>query len=194
MVESAVSRTTPFVLGIAGGSCSGKSTLARRVGAELANFGRSVEVLGLDAFYTRDVVRGPMVTLSDGTTMFDFNQPTAIDADVAVRAIERTGEEFLIVEGLFTLAIERIRARLDYSVFVHLDADLRAIRRLLRDMKGGRASTDPEFIARYYIESARVGHAKYVEPSRAFANVEIIGDEAGIAVAIPPLTAQILGA
>ena len=181
-------------MGIAGGSCSGKSTFAKKVVDALASSGHSVVVIGLDAFYTRDLDRGPTITLTDGTTVFDFNQPAAIDDAAATAAIDASTDRFVIVEGLFTLAIESIRSRLDYSVFIHLDADLRAIRRLLRDMKGGRASTDPEFIARYYIESARVGHAKYVEPSRAFADVEIIGDEAGMAVAIPPLTAHILGA
>jgi uridine kinase len=177
----------PFVLGIAGGSCSGKSTFAKLVADELRSAGHPVVVIGLDAFYTRDLERGPTVTLSDGTTMFDFNQPSAIDVGAAVAAIEAAEAEFAVVEGLFTLAIDQIRSRLDYAVFVHLDADLRAIRRLLRDMKGGRASTDPEFIACYYIESARVGHAKYVEPSRALANIEVIGDDGAMAAAIPNL-------
>ena len=193
MGEDEEMRAKSFVLGIAGGSCSGKSTFAKKVEEALASHGRSVVVVGLDAFYTRDLIRGPTITLSDGTTMFDFNQPTAIDAVATIAAIDHATEEFVIVEGLFAIAIECIRTRLDYSVFVHLDADLRAIRRLLRDMKGGRASTDPEFIARYYIESARVGHAKFVEPSRSFANLEVIGDEAGMSAAIPKLAAKLLG-
>jgi uridine kinase len=176
-----------FVLGIAGGSCSGKSTLAKLTSEALAAQGRRACVIGLDAFYTRDLQRGPTLTLSDGITMFDFNHPDAIDAAAAAAAIEGAGDQIVIVEGLFTLAIESIRERLGYAVFVHLDADLRALRRLLRDMHGGRASRDPDFIARYYIESARVGHAKFVEPSRAFADLEVIGDEDGMAAAIPLL-------
>ena len=183
-----------FVLGVAGGSCSGKSTLANLIAQAATPVAPSVRVIPLDTFYTRDLEVGPTVTLSDGTTMFDFNHPDAIDATAAVAAIGGASESVVIVEGLFTLAMEPIRALLDYSVFVHLDADLRAIRRLLRDMKGGRMSTDPEFIARYYIESARVGHAKFVEPSRAFADAVVIGDEPGITEALPSLTARMHGA
>ncbi|HLK13798.1 MAG TPA: hypothetical protein VKT78_03250 [Fimbriimonadaceae bacterium] len=176
-----------MVLGIAGGSCSGKSTLARLLAESVTD----AKIIGLDAFYTRDLERGPTLTLSDGTTMFDFNSPSAIDAGQAVAAIVAATEGTVIVEGLFTLAIEPIRATLDYAVFVHLDADLRAIRRLLRDMKGGRMSTDPEFIARYYIESARVGHAKFVEPSRMLADVVVTGDEPGMNEALPGLLSRL---
>jgi uridine kinase len=183
-----------FVIGIAGGSCSGKSTLANSVAEALAKNSRTARVVGLDAFYTRDLLRGPTITLSDGITMFDFNDPDAIDAGAAVKEIVAATEEVIVVEGLFTLVIEPIQATLNMGVFVHLDADLRAVRRLLRDMKGGRASTDPEFIARYYIESARVGHAKFVEPSRIHADLVVIGDEAGITDAVPALVARVLGA
>ncbi len=170
-----------LVLGIAGGSCSGKSTFARCLKKAYEEKGKTVEVIALDRFYTRDMESGPCLTLSDGTVMFDFNDPRAIDVNAAVQAISNSNSEIVIVEGLFTLAIEPIRRLLTTSIFVHLDADLRAIRRLLRDMKGGRASTDPEFIARYYVESARVGHAKFVEPSREFADRVVVGDDAGMA-------------
>ena len=172
-----------MVLGIAGGSCSGKSTLARLVNEA---FGPA-EVIGLDTFYTRDMERGPLLTLSDRTVMFDFNDPRAVDVQAAVEAIQSASPGIVVVEGLFALAIDSIRELLDYKIFVHYDADLRAIRRLLRDMKGGRMSTDPEFIARYYIESARVGHIKFVEPSRKFADLIVIGDNSGMIEAVESL-------
>lgn len=172
-----------LVVGIAGGTCSGKSTLAARL-AELAAV--PTTVIGLDRFYTRDMDRGPVLTLSDGQLLFNYNHPDAIDAEAACLAIDEA-EGVLIVEGLFTLAIASIRDRLDRTVYVHLDADLRALRRLLRDMKGGRLSKDPEFIARYYIECARVGHELYVEPTRGLAELTVIGDTAGLEQALPNL-------
>jgi uridine kinase len=124
-----------------------------------------------------------MVTLSDGTTWPDRNRPDAFDLDGVLAAIDGSRADVIIVEGLFTLAVSKLRERLSTSVFLHLDADLRALRRMLRDMKGGRTSTDPEFIARYYIECARVGHAEFVEPSRQFAGAVFEGDDEGIAEA-----------
>lgn len=173
-----------MVLGIAGGSCSGKSTLACRAAALIG-----ADVLSLDKFYTRDEVNGPCITLSDGTTMFDFNQPSAIDALAVLKALGQSPKELQIVEGLFTLAIPDIRAKLYSSVYLELDADLRALRRMLRDIQGGRMSTDPEFIARYYIESARVGHARHVEPSKEYADAVFSGDEDGMSLACAFLVA-----
>ncbi|MHB8634978.1 MAG: uridine kinase family protein [Fimbriimonadaceae bacterium] len=191
MMQADGAVTKQIVLGIAGGSCSGKSTLAKMIKQDLASVGRTVGVVSLDAFYTRDLRRGPTLTLSDGITMFDFNHPDAIDADAAVKAIESAEEQVVIVEGLFTLAIDSIRSLVDVAVFVHLDADLRALRRLLRDMRGGRASRVPEFIARYYIESARIGHTKYVEPSSVFADLVAVGDDTGFAMAVSDIVARL---
>ena len=84
--------------------------------------------------------------------------------------------DVLIVEGLMALHVEEIRQRLDMRMFIELEADMRALRRLLRDMNGGRGSTDPRWIATYYQECARVGHEAYVEPSRVYADLIIRGD------------------
>jgi uridine kinase len=74
------------------------------------------------------------------------------------------------------LHLPTVRERLDLRLFLELDADERALRRMLRDMKGGRTFTDPQKIANYYRESARVGHAAYVEPSRIHADIILRGD------------------
>jgi uridine kinase len=66
-----------------------------------------------------------------------------------------------------------IRELLDLRVFVELDADLRALRRMLRNMERGQ---EPKFIAEYYIESARVGHERFVEPSKLYADFILRGD------------------
>ena len=88
----------------------------------------------------------------------------------------QTRPDALIVEGLMALHVEEIRKRLDMRVFIELEADVRALRRLLRDMNGGRGSTDPQWIATYYQECARVGHNAYVEPSRVYADLIVRGD------------------
>ena len=71
-------------------------------------------------------------------------------------------------------AAQALRADTEWLCF--LDADVRALRRLLRDMAGARGNTDPRFIVDYYRECARVGHALYVEPSRVHADMILRGD------------------
>jgi uridine kinase len=97
-------------------------------------------------------------------------------ADLHVRREAEDAPDVILVEGLMTLAVPEIRECLDLRLFVELDADERALRRLVRDMSGGRGSNDPVSIARYYRECARVGHARYVEPSRVFADLILRGD------------------
>jgi uridine kinase len=113
--------------------------------------------------------------------MFDANHPDAIawnhvlrDLDDLLQQID--GPEVILVEGHLLLHEPSVRARLDIRFFVELDADERALRRLLRDMQGGRANRDPHFIATYYRESARVGHTRYIEPSRVYADLIVRGD------------------
>ena len=74
------------------------------------------------------------------------------------------------------LHIPAVRETLDVRIFLELEADARALRRLLRDIKGTRASTAHDFIATYYLECARVGHHLFVEPSRVHADFILRGD------------------
>jgi uridine kinase len=113
--------------------------------------------------------------------MFDANHPDAIawgqllhDLDDLLQ--QDDAPEVILVEGHLLLHEPTVRERLNIRLFVELDADERALRRLLRDMQGGRSSRDPNFIATYYRESARVGHARYIEPSRVHADLIVRGD------------------
>ena len=172
------------IVGIAGGSASGKSTFTAGLTDVLreARPGIEVSIISADAYYTRDVDNGPSLVLSTtGERIFDFNHPDAIDQARLVRDIARLGEgseapDVILIEGLMVLHIPEIRELLDIKIFIELDADIRAVRRILRDMSGGRRSTDPQFIAAYYLECARVGHEKYVEPSRIYADLILRGD------------------
>ena len=170
------------IVGIGGGSASGKSTLAAALALALTERLRQVETFALDRHVRQDRAAGPhFVSPATGERCFDFNHPDACDlgrllADLDLRASAPDAPDVLLVEGLMALHFPEIGRRLALRLFVDLDADVRALRRLLRDMAGGRASRDPQFIARYYLESARVGHARYVEPSRASADLILRGD------------------
>ncbi|MEV6149824.1 hypothetical protein AB0L53_05735 [Nonomuraea sp. NPDC052129] len=172
----------PLVVGIAGGSASGKTTITTGLRTALEQSGRTVDVLASDLYMHHDVDRGPVfVSPTTGETTFDCNRPESIDwlaflRDLDTRTSDVEAPDVLLVEGLMILHIAAVRERLHLRLFVELDADERALRRLLRDMKKPRGPREPEVIANYYRESARIGHALYVEPSRQYADIIVRGD------------------
>ena len=171
------------VVGIAGGSASGKSALASALAAALQRLHqRRVRILTTDRYMHTDRSLGPtFFSQATGAHMFDANHPDAIAWNHVLRDLDdllrqTDGPEVILVEGHLLFHEPTVRERLDIRLFIDLDADERALRRLLRDMQGGRANRDPEFIATYYRESARVGHARYIEPSRVHADLIVRGD------------------
>lgn len=167
-----------YVVGIAGGSASGKSTLSAAVRSDLEHYGHRVEVVSYDRFMHSDMAISPTVTLPSGEVWFDRNHPESADTAAMLSEISARQEtsDLVIVEGHLVLAIESIRATMDLAVYVELEDDARALRRMLRDMKGGRGNPDPAFIAEYYLTCAKPGHDKYIAPSRARADLVIRGD------------------
>jgi uridine kinase len=173
-----------LVVGLAGGSASGKSTFTEALTQQLAarTPPLTVEVFGMDRYFYRGQPGGPtFVSPSSGEVMPDNNHPNSADnvrlaADIDARLADPEAPDVLIIEGLMALHVDAIRERLDLRLFVELDADERALRRMLRDMRRSRGNPDPDFIATYYRECARVGHARYVEPSRVHADLILRGD------------------
>jgi len=176
------SGSLPVVVGIAGGSASGKTTFAAALEAALAVGGRRAEVIHMDKYARADRTQGPAFRFSlTGEMLFNMNHPDAFEiprllADLEARAAAEDRPDVLIVEGLMVLHDAALRERLDLRLFLELEEDQRALRRMLRDLAGGRGSRDPQFIAAYYLECARVGHARYVEPSRVYADLILRGD------------------
>ena len=189
-----------YVVGIGGGTAAGKSSLARALKQflEEREAALRVEMLSADAFYRADKTLGPMfVSPSWGEEHFNFNHPDAIEqerllAAIAERSSAQDAPQVLLVEGLMVLHLPKIRETLDLRVFVELEADVRAVRRVLRDMKGERGNTDPEWIGTYYLECARVGHELFVEPSRVHADFIVRGD-ANLSRLVPRLGKSIQG-
>ncbi|MDE2126905.1 MAG: hypothetical protein KGJ62_09975 [Armatimonadetes bacterium] len=175
--------STIFVA-IAGGSASGKTTFAAELRQALQDGAPpvSVDVIGMDRYFYRGAPGGPtFVSPATGEVLPDNNHPESADndkllADLDAMAADDSAAEVVLVEGLMALHVAQLRRRFDLRIYVELEDDLRALRRLLRDMRGGRGSTDPAWIATYYRECARAGHTLYVEPSRVHADLIIRGD------------------
>jgi len=173
-----------ILVGIAGGSASGKTTITTALEKHLAHAAHPVrvEAIGMDRYFYRGAAPGPrFVSPSSGESLPDNNHPDSADnagliEDLDARRTAPDAPDVILLEGLMALHVSEIRERCDLRIFVELDADLRALRRLLRDMTGVRGNPDPQFISTYYRECARVGHNLYVEPSREHADLILRGD------------------
>jgi uridine kinase len=178
----------PFFIGISGGSCSGKTSIARRLAECLP--GRAI-VLGLDAYY-RDFSGVPAESI-------EVDVPDAIDQVLLVkqlaalaegRAIDRPVYDyrthartaraeriepgaFVIIEGLFALYWQDVRDRLGLGVFVAVDHDTALSRRIERDTRE-RGRTEASVRAQYRTK-VRPMYERFVLPTRAFAAMEVNG-------------------
>jgi uridine kinase len=108
--------------------------------------------------------------------MFNFNHPESADNAAALARVEASEKEIVVMEGLMLLAVPELLARADVSVFVELEADIRAVRRLERDVRTSRHGWPIDKMAAYYVEIVRVGHERYIEPSRKHAQLVLRGD------------------
>lgn len=184
---------TSVVLGVCGGSGSGKSTfsdhLVRRLG------GHRVTIFPLDAYYV-DLGAVP----AEDRTEVNFDHPDAIDVDLLIEHLDRlrNGESIespvydfaahtrssatvrldpapiLLVEGILSLHFDEIFARLDMSVFLDVPSDLRLARRVSRDVvERGRVASDVEAVFRSVVDPM---HGLFVEPCKARAD-HVIGFE-----------------
>lgn len=165
----------PTLIGIAGGTGAGKTTIARQL-ADLLH-AQNPTLLSLDSFFLPPN-QSPTITI-DGKEFPNRNHPATIDLPRLLATLDaRTGTT--ILEGHLALHFPELRHRMSLKVFIDLPPDIRALRRLLRDMKSPRGNSatggDPEWIAHYYLTCARPAHDLYIEPTRHHADLILQGD------------------
>ena len=197
----------PLIIGIAGGSGSGKSTVARRVAEALAD--ASVAFIDMDAYY-RNYAHLPV----EERRRVNWDHPESFDLDLLVRQLShlQSGEgvdkpvydyvthtrkaetkwvppaDVIVVDGILLFVDERVRELCDVKVFVDADADIRLIRRIKRDLlKRGRPL---EEILQQYLTTVQPMHLQFVEPSKRYADV-IVPRGGHNAVAIEMIVAKI---
>lgn len=177
-----------YVIGIAGGTGSGKTTIARRIAESVPR--EVVALLEHDAYY-RDLSH-----LSDEErALVNFDHPDALETSLLVEQLAafRRGEPIgvpiydfathtrrrevhwieprplLVLEGILVLAEARVRALLDLKIYVDTDADIRVFRRLERDIQErGRSFAS---VREQYDATVRPMHLQFVEPSKRWADV-----------------------
>lgn len=187
-----------FLVGIAGGSGSGKTTFAKKVMKGI-NSAQSL-LLHMDSYYLNELPRE--IYTSSGKPNFDH--PNAFDWDLLRSHLtdlklgksiqcpiydfatsSRTGEfetmgpcKVVSFEGIFALYDQEIRNMLDIKCYLHVDSDIRFTRRLHRDVKERGRSLE-SVIAQYY-DTVRPMYQKYLDPQRQYADFTV-GEETDVA-------------
>ena len=180
-----------ILIGISGGSASGKTSIARRI-QESYSDSDAVTIIKEDDYY-KDQSFLPF----EERLKTNYDHPNAFDHDLLIRHLDmlKKGEQIekptydyvhhtrsdvteivkptnvMVLEGLFVLENSAIRERLDIKVFVDTPADIRFIRRLQRDMiERGRSM---ESVINQYCNTVRVMYEEFIEPTKKYADIII---------------------
>lgn len=178
----------PFVIGIAGGTGSGKTTIAEKIAASVPV--GTATVLPHDAYYRdlrnlsleqrerinfdhpdsleTELLAQHLVRLRAGETIempqYDFARHARQDETIPVHPVP-----LIIVEGILVFAEPKLRELMDLKIFVDTDADIRILRRIRRDIE--RRGRSFESIRDQYYATVRPMHLQFVEPSKRHADV-----------------------
>lgn len=178
-----------LVIGIAGGTGSGKTTLVNKL---IENFGEDIAIIGHDNYYKR------LDHLTyEQRCLVNYDEPDAFENDLMVAHLQqlRLGnpvdcpvydftvhnrsnqvqhivpKRVILVEGILIFACEELRNLMDIRIFVDTDADIRLCRRIKRDVtKRGRTL---ESVLSQYQNTVKPMHEMYVEPSKKYANIVV---------------------
>ncbi len=181
--------SSPLIIGVAGGSGSGKTTVAQQIIRALSH--EHVTFIQHDSYY-RDRSGVP----PEERKRINYDHPDALETELLVEHLEAlkagrpvevpvydftdhvrigtvTAEPLrvVVVEGLLALSEPALRALMDLKVFVDTDPDLRIIRRIDRDLR--ERGRDLDWVVRQYLQTVRPMHLEFVEPSKRHADVII---------------------
>jgi uridine kinase len=182
--------TKPIVIGVAGGSGSGKTSVTKAIYDKFK--GHSIMILEQDYYY-KDQSHLPF----EERLKTNYDHPLAFDNDLLLEHINkllryeeiekpvydyamhtRSNEvikvepkDVIILEGILVLEDERLRDVMDIKLFVDTDADLRIIRRLMRDIKERGRSIDS--VIEQYTSVVRPMHNQFIEPTKRYADIII---------------------
>ncbi len=179
----------PFIIGIAGGSSSGKTTVAERLVALTGP--EHLSLIELDSYYLDHdapieeraqvnydhpdafdwaLLNDHLAALANGASVpvpvYDYGQHNRSDE---VRIVSPA--RIIVVDGILVLWDRALRDRFDLKIFVDTAADIRLIRRLRRDVAERGRTTD--FVIDQYLTTVRPAHERFIEPSKRYADVII---------------------
>ena len=179
----------PLIIGIAGGTGSGKTTLVDRLKEQ---FGDDISVLTHDSYYAAH----HDLTLEERQAL-NYDHPASFDTDRMIQdledlkagktihcpvydytvhdRLEETREiapnKVIIVEGILVFDNKALRDLMDIKIFVDTDADVRILRRILRDVKERGRTLDS--VIEQYLSTVKPMHEQFVQPSRQYADIVV---------------------
>lgn len=199
-------KTRPVVIGITGGSGSGKTTVARKIFDQLSNY--SITIIQQDSYYNDQAE----MSMAERKKV-NYDHPMAFDFDLLIeqlkqllnyeaiekpvydyeeftrsdQTIHQDPREVIILEGILILDDKRLRDLMDIKVFVDTDDDIRLIRRIERDTKDRGRSLDN--IIHQYLMTVKPMYHQFVEPTKRYADL-IVPEGGENQVAIDLLTTK----
>ena len=185
-----MTKNRPLIIGIAGGSCSGKTSVTHAIYDVFKD--HSVAVIEQDYYY-----KDQSHLTFEERLLTNYDHPLAFDTDLLIEHIHtlldrksiekpvydyvnhtRSNEvvhvepkDVIIVEGILVLEDERLRGLMDIKLFVDTDSDIRIIRRIQRDIKERGRTADS--VIEQYITAVRPMHNMFIEPTKRYADVII---------------------
>lgn len=189
-LNSTQERTSPLIIGVAGGTGSGKTTVSRYL---VQNIGPERVVLLQHDFYYKD--QGHLSPTQ--RALVNYDHPEALDNELLCQHLEELAagrpvavpiydfktylrspktsrvepRPVIVVEGILIFADEKLRQQMGLKIFVDTDADLRLIRRLRRDVAERGRSV--ESVIEQYLDTVRLMHLEFVEPTKRYADIII---------------------
>ena len=181
----------PYIIGIAGGSGSGKSTFAQRIKEAFPN---QVSLISCDNYY----LPHDELTLEERANL-NYDAPYSLEFDLMVRHLEalKNGQAvqcpvydftrhtrsdavteiaprpIILIDGILIFHDPALRACMDLKIYVETDADERILRRARRDMR--ERGRDLDSVIQQYLATVKPMHNAYVEPTKVFADVILNG-------------------
>lgn len=180
----------PILIGITGGTGSGKSTVAKAIFKSLSE--KNILIIEQDSYYKNqshlsmgeriqtnydhplafdsELLYDHLNKLLNGESIekpiYNFSKHTREDQTITVDS-----KDIVILEGIMILEDEKLRDLMDIKIFVDTDSDVRIIRRILRDIKErGRTLDD---VVEQYLTTVRPAHLQFIEPSKRYADIII---------------------
>lgn len=177
----------PIIIGIAGGTGSGKSTLADNIKKE---FEKDISMLSHDYYYKNNAT----LTYEERTKL-NYDHPDAFDTDLLIEhlkelkkgnsiqmpqysfvnhlrekeTIKVIPKKVIVLDGILIFENKELRDLMDIKIFVDTDADIRFIRRLLRDVQDRGRTIDS--VIEQYCTTVKPMHEQFVEPSKKYADI-----------------------
>lgn len=197
----------PIVIGVSGGTGSGKSTVAKSIFQSLPD--ENILIIEQDAYY-----RDQSHLTYDERVKTNYDHPLAFDTELLIEHINKLCQhetiekpiynfsnhnrevetikvcprDIIILEGIMILEDERLRKLMDIKIFVDTDADVRIIRRITRDInERGRTL---ESVINQYLTTVKPAHEQFIEPTKKYADI-IIPEGGYNKVAIDIMTTKV---